>query len=301
MWHRVEIFHNRVENYQHRALNTGSEMTAPVSTTVSVNTGSVPRGSLTYLGGDVWVCRLCAVFVTSKSDTGCVSTGSQQAKQPGLSNMRRGKGALKCQLTQITKIIIFPPCMEWWVSVMCSGLEDESVFVTLWFMLLGVQCRLPAVKSFITCFLTALQYMCIIFVISGLNCLLVVVQLSHYDCTGSRTLQSTDCDGASQQESSNRRTIQWGADSPHLWSFECFKQNVKLCAVFVPQHYHTHTDTHTTVNKKDLCLPIPAWPTIHDMRMKSITPQMFNMQRTCRQEELLLWLHRLANTNMNSV
>lgn len=28
-------------------------------------------------------------------------------------------------------------------------------------------------------------------------------------------------------------------------------------------------------------LPIPAWPTIHDMRIKSITPQIFNMQRTC--------------------
>lgn len=30
--------------------------------------------------------------------------------------------------------------------------------------------------------------------------------------------------------------------------------------------------------------PIPAWPTIHDMRMKSITPQMFNIQRTCRKK-----------------
>ncbi len=31
-------------------------------------------------------------------------------------------------------------------------------------------------------------------------------------------------------------------------------------------------------------LPIPAWPTIHVIRMKSITPHMFNMQRTCTEE-----------------
>lgn len=49
-----------------------------------------------------------------------------------------------------------------------------------------------------------------------------------------------------------------------------------------PQNLHNLTYNKVTqiVNVR---LPIPAWPTIHDMRMKSITPQMFNMQRTCRE------------------
>lgn len=46
-------------------------------------------------------------------------------------------------------------------------------------------------------------------------------------------------------------------------------------------------DARNELNRNSSNSPIPAWPTIQVIRMNSITPQMFNMQRTCREKHRL--------------
>lgn len=60
-------------------------------------------------------------------------------------------------------------------------------------------------------------------------------------------------------------------------SIYCYGFMVQPSRVIVP----------VELKRRRVHLPIPAWPTIHVMRINSMTPQMFNMQRTCREDHEL--------------
>lgn len=60
---------------------------------------------------------------------------------------------------------------------------------------------------------------------------------------------------------------------------------IRMMAMVSPAHKRNVSSSRMPVvgdeeNASD-GVPMPACPTIHDIRMKSITPQMFSMQRTC--------------------